>query len=91
MRTANGTDERKQYLHTVAQLQYYMVHYGCRHGSILTEQELVIFRIIDTDNGDGMEFTRPVLCIAEGSIEEPEMTVMLSLWYLGMFLTDDEV
>ncbi|OJD10486.1 hypothetical protein AJ78_08524 [Emergomyces pasteurianus Ep9510] len=56
--------------------------HNSRHGFLLTNRELVVFRRVD-DSGN-LELVPPIPFTSGGTAEQPQMTVLLALWYLGM-------
>lgn len=71
----------------LAQLAFYMGQHGARYGFILTDRELVAVQRLD-ENG-AVALSEPIAWTASGTQQEPRMTVLLGLWYLGMLASDN--
>ncbi|KAG2413345.1 hypothetical protein HFD88_002534 [Aspergillus terreus] len=79
---------RTEYCQALSQVNYYMNQHRSRYGFILTDQELVVFRRRDA-NGN-LELAAPIPFAAGGSAQQPQLTVLLALWYLGMLAAQDQ-
>lgn len=73
---------RNEYRQALSQVNWYMKQHNSRHGFLLTNRELVVFRRVD-DSGN-LELVPPIPFTSGGTAEQPQMTVLLALWYLGM-------
>ncbi|EEH19632.2 hypothetical protein PABG_01891 [Paracoccidioides brasiliensis Pb03] len=78
---------RNECRQVLSQVHWYMRQHNSRHGFLLTDRELVIFRRAD-DNGN-LELVPPIPFTSGGTVEHPQMTVLLALWYLGMHAAQD--
>lgn len=85
----NSGDPRDhvEYRQALGQVDFYMDQHDTRYGYILTDQELVAFRRID-DSGR-LELAEPIPWTTSGTLEEPQLTVLLALWYQGMLASED--
>lgn len=80
--------KRYVYGQALSQVNSYMKQHRSRYGYLLTDQELVVFRRMDS-NGH-LELARPIPVTLNGTAERPQLTVLLALWYLGMLAAQDE-
>ncbi|PWY67608.1 hypothetical protein BO94DRAFT_540407 [Aspergillus sclerotioniger CBS 115572] len=79
---------RTEYRQALSQVNYYMKQHGSRYGFILSDLELVIFRRVD--NNGNLQLAPAIPWTRGGTEEEPQLTVLLALWYLGMLAAQDE-
>lgn len=78
--------EQNAYQSAVSTLEWYMRHRTSRYGFILTDAEFVAVRRME--NGD-LQLSAPIAWGTCGSFENPELTVLLALWYLGMLASEN--
>ena len=71
----------------LAQVNHCMMQHRARYGFIITDKELVAIRRLDV-NGN-LELSPSIPWNATGAEEEPQMTVLLGLWYLAMLASID--
>ena len=76
---ANTFNEFKQVL---SQLNYYMKQHHARYGYILTDRQLVAVR--RQDRAGNLDLSLPIPWSRQGTAQQPALTVLLALWYLGM-------
>ena len=84
--SVNRKDQR-EFKKVLAQVNYYMIQHGSRYGFIITNVELVALR--RRDNNGNMELSQPIPWTARGDMAQPQLTVLLGLWYLGMLASDN--
>lgn len=63
------------------------LHLHTRYGFLLTNKELVAVKRLDRDGS--LSLADPIPWGASGTEEQPRMTVLLRLWYLGLLAADD--
>jgi hypothetical protein len=84
-----GTDyQRKEYRQALSQVNYYMKQHSSRYGFVLTDHEMVAVRRLD-DNGN-LQLSNPIPWDIGGTAAQPQLTVLLALWYLGMLAAHDQ-
>lgn len=79
---------RKEFRQVLSQLNWYMGQHQARYGFILTDRELVVVRRLDA-NGY-LELAPSIPFSRGGDASQPELTVLLALWYLGMLAANDQ-
>lgn len=79
---------RKELHKALSQVNWYMRQHNARYRFLLTDQELVVFRRLD-DKGY-LELAPPTSFTTGGSASQPQLTVLLALWYVGMLATNDQ-
>lgn len=72
----------QQYRQVLSQVNFYMNQHGSRYGFILTDQELLAFRKLNNDGN--LEIAASVPWSTQGTEDQPLLTILLALWYLGM-------
>ncbi|KAI3158435.1 hypothetical protein CBS147317_4523 [Penicillium roqueforti] len=77
-----------EFFKPLAQVNWYMTQHGTQFGFILTDQELVPIQRVDDDDGN-LKLGAPIPWTQTGTSKEPQLTVALGLWYLGMLTADD--
>ena len=65
-----------------------MKQHQTRYGFILTDSELVVLRRMDY-NGN-LELAAPIQFGTGGIPQQPQLTVLLALWYLGMLSAQEQ-
>ncbi|EED22547.1 conserved hypothetical protein [Talaromyces stipitatus ATCC 10500] len=80
--------DRKEFKQALSQVNWYMKQHRARYGFILTDRELVAIRRLD--NYGNLELSDSIPWIARGSVSQPQLTVLLALWYLGMLSSDNQ-
>lgn len=80
-------DGQHAYRAGLATLNWYMSHRGSRYGFMLTDKELVAVRRME--NGD-LQLSASILWRTWGTYQNPELTLFLGLWYLGMLASRDD-
>jgi hypothetical protein len=75
----NTVDEFKQAL---SQVNFYMQQHHARYGYILTDRELVAIR--RRDRAGNLDLSLRIPWSRQGTAQQPTLTVLLALWYLGM-------
>lgn len=78
---------RNEYRQALSQVNWYMKQHDSRYGFILTDRELIVFRRVD--NNGNLELAPPIPFTIGGTAEQPRLTVLLALWYLGMLAAQD--
>ncbi|ODM15764.1 hypothetical protein SI65_08998 [Aspergillus cristatus] len=76
---------RTGYFQVLAQVNFYMMQHGARHGAILTDKEFVAVKRLDA-NGR-IAVSESILWSGGG---EGRLSVLMGLWYLGMLSAEDE-
>ncbi|KAI2730835.1 hypothetical protein CBS147332_2687 [Penicillium roqueforti] len=76
-----------EFFKPLAQVNWYMTQHGTQFGFILTDQELVPIQRVDDDGN--LKLGAPIPWTQTGTSKEPQLTVALGLWYLGMLTADD--
>lgn len=79
---------RTEYRQALSQVNWYMKQHHSRYGFLLTDQELVVLRRLDSHGN--LELAPPIPFTAGGTVAQPRMTVLLALWYLGMLAAQDQ-
>ncbi|KAH1347497.1 hypothetical protein LV164_007205 [Aspergillus fumigatus] len=79
---------RAEYRQALSQVNFYMKQHRSRYGFILTDRELVVFR--RRDNNGNLELASPTPFTAGGTAQQPQLTVLMALWYLGMLAAQDQ-
>jgi hypothetical protein len=82
MSTSHSPSQRNEYHQTLGQVNYAMNQHNTRYGFLLTDRELVAIRKLDR-NGH-LELAQPIPWARGGTAAQPELIVMLALWYIGM-------
>ncbi|KAH1863774.1 hypothetical protein KXX01_002399 [Aspergillus fumigatus] len=77
-----------EYRQALSQVNFYMKQHRSRYGFILTDRELVVFR--RRDNNGNLELASPTPFTAGGTAQQPQLTVLMALWYLGMLAAQDQ-
>ncbi|CRL23858.1 unnamed protein product [Penicillium camemberti] len=88
MATHPRIDVRTEYRQPLSQVNWYMKQHHSRYGFLMTERELLVFRRLD-DNGN-LELAAPIPFTSGGNATQPQLTVLLALWYLGMLAATDQ-
>lgn len=73
---------RSEFPRALGQVNWYMRQHHARYGFLLTDRELAVFRRLD-DKGY-LELAPPIPFTTGGSASQPQLTVLLTLWYVGM-------
>jgi len=79
---------RTQFRQALSQVNWYMKRHRTRYGFILTDRELVAIRRLDDDGN--LELSDSVPWDTVGTEDQPRLTVLLALWYLGMLASDNQ-
>ncbi|KAL1979107.1 hypothetical protein VTN96DRAFT_6842 [Rasamsonia emersonii] len=79
---------RNEYRQALSQVNWYMKQHRSRYGFLGTDREFVVFRRLDDDGN--LELAEPIPFTAGGTDAQPQMTVSLALWYLGMLAAKDQ-
>ncbi|KAE8400504.1 hypothetical protein BDV37DRAFT_257340 [Aspergillus pseudonomiae] len=85
--SSSNRKDRTEFKKVLAQVNYYMRQHKTRYGFILTNVELVAIRRRDS-NGN-LELSEPIPWTTRGDTTQPQLTVLLGLWYLGMLASDN--
>lgn len=88
LQNVNSEPAQREFRQALAQVNFYMFIHHARYGFILTDRELVAIRRLD-DNGN-LELAPSIPWTAHGTEAQPQMTVLLGLWYLGMLASDNQ-
>ncbi|XHF97526.1 hypothetical protein AWENTII_001111 [Aspergillus wentii] len=81
-----GENAKAMYYAVLSRVAFYMEENGAKYGFVLTDEELVVVRL--GGRLGEMEVGESVKWGVGGSDEEPVMTVLLGLWYLGMIASE---
>lgn len=79
---------RTQFRQALSQVNWYMKRHRTQYGFILTDRELVAIRSLDDDGN--LEPSDSVPWDTVGTEDQPRLTVLLALWYLGMLASDNQ-
>lgn len=79
--------QQNEFKKVLSQVNHYMHQNNGRYGFVLTDVELIIIRRVN-DRGH-LELSDSIPWTAYGSEAEPQLTVLLALWYLGMLASDN--
>lgn len=71
----------------LSQVNFYMQQHRSQYGFLLTDREFVVFQRLD--DGGNLEISRSITFTTISSAENPHLTVLLALWYLGMLAVQD--
>jgi hypothetical protein len=77
---ATSIEEFRQALSQVN--YYYMKQHHARYGYILTDRELVAMQ--RRDRNGNLDLSSRIPWSRQGTAQQPQSTVLLALWYLGM-------
>ncbi|KAF4199010.1 hypothetical protein CNMCM8694_006763 [Aspergillus lentulus] len=88
LRNHPNPSNRMEFKQVLSQVNFYMKQHNTRYGFILTDCELVAVRRLDR-NGN-LELSASIPWTAKGSASQPQLTVLLGLWYLGMLAASDQ-
>lgn len=77
-----------EFRQVLSQVNFYMKQHHARYGFVLTDRELVVFR--RTDRNGHLELADPIPFTRGSTAAQPQMTVLLALWYLGMLAAQDQ-
>ncbi|KZF19889.1 hypothetical protein L228DRAFT_250310 [Xylona heveae TC161] len=83
----NPATER-QFKQALSQVNFYMRQNNTRYGFLLTNRELVAIQ--KPDNTGRLLLSPQIPWEAQGNPAQPQMTVILALWYLGMLASDPQ-
>lgn len=79
--------DRDEFMQGLSELNFYMDQHNAHYGFLLTDRELVAIRKIGVGR---IELSDSIPWTAQGNAAQPRLTVLLSLWYLGMLAADDQ-
>lgn len=79
---------RSEFRQALSQVNWYMKQHHSRYGFLLTDRELLVFRRLN--NTGHLELASPVPFSIGGCAAQPQLTVLLALWYLGMLAAQDQ-
>ncbi|CRL29113.1 unnamed protein product [Penicillium camemberti] len=85
----NNVVDQLEFRKPLAQVNWYMKQHNTQFGFLLTDRELVPIRRLN-DNGD-LRLANPIPWTRSGTSQDPELTVALGLWYLGMMAANDNL
>ncbi|KAH8801717.1 hypothetical protein F5884DRAFT_525165 [Xylogone sp. PMI_703] len=83
----NTRMQQMEYKPALSQVNWYMRQHSTRYGFILTDRELVAIRRLD--NNGRLELSEPIPWTTRGTSQQPQLTVLLALWYLGMLASEN--
>ncbi|GAD92930.1 predicted protein [Paecilomyces variotii No. 5] len=83
---AQDPNHQEAYRAGLATLNWYMRHRAARYGFMLTDKELMAVRRMET--GD-LQLSASILWRTWATSENPELTMFLGLWYLGILASYD--
>ncbi|OJD18346.1 hypothetical protein ACJ73_08728 [Blastomyces percursus] len=72
----------------LSQVNFYMKQHHARYSFVLTDLELVAVRRLDR-NGN-LQLSDSISWTASGTTFQPQLTVLLGLWYLSMLASRDQ-
>ena len=79
---------RMEFKQVLSQVNFYMKQHHARYGFIITDRELVAIRRLDM-NGN-LDLSASIPWTSKGTAQNPQLTVSLGLWYLGMLAANDQ-
>ncbi|PWY80833.1 hypothetical protein BO94DRAFT_548130 [Aspergillus sclerotioniger CBS 115572] len=83
-----GPGRKFEFKQVLSQLNWYMKQHQAKYGFLLTDRELVAVKRLD---GQGkLELSGSIPWDIHGSEDQPRLTVLLALWYLGMLAANDQ-
>ncbi|GES57107.1 hypothetical protein ATEIFO6365_0001039400 [Aspergillus terreus] len=85
--TDNATANPTRYKQVLAQVNYSMKQHQTRYGFILTDCELIAIRRLDHQGN--LELAAPIPFGTRGTFQQPQLTVLPALWYLGTCAAQD--
>lgn len=85
---AGTNNERREYRQVFSQLNWYLKQHRARYGFILTDEELVAVKRLD--NNGNLLLSQSIYWHVGGTANNPQLTVLLALWYLGMLAAQDQ-
>ena len=71
-----------QFKQALSQVNFYMKQHHARYGYILTDRELIAIR--RRDRAGNLDLSLRIPWTRQGTAQQPALTVLLALWYLGM-------
>ncbi|OJD09777.1 hypothetical protein AJ78_08933 [Emergomyces pasteurianus Ep9510] len=80
--------QQREFRQVLSQVNWYMKQHISRYGVVITDLEMVAIRRLD-DNGN-LELSAPISWETHGTAQQPRLTIMLALWYLGMLAAQDQ-
>ncbi|PGH33761.1 hypothetical protein GX50_03418 [[Emmonsia] crescens] len=80
--------KRTEFKQVLSQVNFYMKQHHARYSFILTDRELVAVRRLDR-NGN-LQLSDSIPWTARGTASQPQLTVLLGLWYLSMLASRDQ-
>ncbi|KKZ64679.1 hypothetical protein EMCG_01367 [[Emmonsia] crescens] len=81
----HGTPYQKQeFKQVLSQANHYMEQHQARYGFVLTNDELIAIR------RQNVELSLPIPWATRGTVQQPRLTVLLGLWYIGMLAAQDQ-
>ena len=75
-------DTVQEFNQVLSQINFYMIQHHARYGYILTDRELVAIR--RRDGVGNLDLSLRIPWSRQGTAQQPALTVLLALWYLGM-------
>ncbi|RAH86023.1 hypothetical protein BO86DRAFT_415533 [Aspergillus japonicus CBS 114.51] len=78
---------QKEFKQILSQVNYYMKQHHTRYGFVITDQELVAIKRLNRDGE--LQVSDSIPWTDRGTPDQPCMTVLLALWYLGMLAADE--
>ncbi|PYI31877.1 hypothetical protein BP00DRAFT_446105 [Aspergillus indologenus CBS 114.80] len=78
---------QKEFKQVLSQVNYYMKQHHTRYGFVITDQELVAIKRLNRDGE--LQVSDSISWTDRGTPDQPCMTVLLALWYLGMLAADE--
>ncbi|KAK2755868.1 hypothetical protein FQN54_005664 [Arachnomyces sp. PD_36] len=82
-----GEFKQKEFRQVLSQVNWYMKQHNSRYGFVITDLEMVAIRRLD--NNGRLELSAAIPWEVGGG-QQPRLTVMLALWYLGMLAAQDQ-
>ena len=78
---------QREFRQVLSQVNLYMKQHGTRYGFIVTDQEFMAVKQVDKKGN--LKISHAIPWTASGTMEEPQLTVSLALWYLGVLGSDE--
>ncbi|KAJ5191969.1 uncharacterized protein N7498_010954 [Penicillium cinerascens] len=88
MQHSQNDKKRHCFLQVLSQVNFYMLKNNTRYGYIITNEEMVAIRRLDSDGNLELSTPIPWRSSANGP-HPPRLTMLLAFWYLGMLAADN--
>ncbi len=79
--------ERMEFRQALSQVNWYMRQHHTRYGLIITDLQLVAIKRQNAN--EHLLLSRPILMRQPENVNNPQLTPLVALWYLGMLASND--